>query len=55
MNQDTIPSQLGPITIPSTLGPVGPTVNDPQPSTFSPALKWLLVALAVAVVWHFAG
>ena len=54
MNQDTIPSQLAPITIPSALGPVGTTANGPEPSTFSPALKWLLVAVAIAVVWHFA-
>ena len=51
MNQDTIPSQLAPITIPSVLGPVGSSDHEPEPSSFMPALKWLLVAAAVAAWW----
>ena len=55
MNQDTIPSQLGPMTIPAALGPVGKAASEPQTFGFSPAMKWLLVAVAIAVVWYFTG
>ena len=55
MNQDTIPSQLGPMTIPSTLGPVGsPSRKEKDASTLGPAIKWALGAAAVVVLWFLA-
>ena len=53
MNQDTIPSQLAPITIPSALGPVGPSAGNSESSS-SPLLKWVLAAALVAGLFYFA-
>ncbi len=54
MNQDTIPSQLGPVTVPSTLGSDTASEQPARSSAFSPALKWTLVGAAILLVWHFA-
>ena len=54
MNNDTIPSQLGPITIPSALGPVGAPAGKPEASSsVSPAFKWALAVAGVAALWFF--
>ncbi len=55
-NPSTIPSQLGQMnTIPSVLGPAGGDNRRQQaPSTMPAGLKWLLPAVAVAVLFYFA-
>ena len=56
MNQDTIPSQLGPVTVPSALGPVGSVRNEAEPlSSLGSLVKWILVAAAIAVGYRFLG
>lgn len=50
MNQDTIPSQLNPVTIPSKLGPAGPSSRAPALVDSSPVLKWLLLAVMVGLL-----
>ena len=55
MNQDTIPSQLGPITIPSPLGTSGsPSSSQKQSSGLNPAIKWVVGVAAVAVFWFLS-
>lgn len=55
-NPSTIPSQLGPMnTIPSVLGPAnGDSRRQQAPRTTPAGLKWLLPAVAVAVLFYFA-
>ena len=56
MNQDTIPSQLGPVTVPSALGPIGSSQNKAESSSSLGSLvKWVLVAVAIAVGYRFLG
>ncbi len=54
MNQDTIPSQLGPMTIPSPLSPVSAPRHEPASSGISPAVKWLLGAMVAALLVYLA-
>jgi hypothetical protein len=55
MNQDTIPSQLGPVTIPSALGPVSaPSRGSTASTRISPAFKWLMGAVAAALLFYLA-
>jgi hypothetical protein len=55
MNQDTIPSQLGPSTIPSALGPANASGREPEASAgISPAFKWLIGTLAAALLIYLA-
>jgi hypothetical protein len=55
MNQDTIPSQLGPITIPAALRPVNEPSRESGASTgIRPALKWLFGAVAAALLVYLA-
>lgn len=53
MNNDTIPSQLNPVTIPSPLSPMGEaTSRKPESPGVSPLVKWMLAAaLLLAVYW----
>ncbi len=55
MNQDTIPSQLDPMTIPSALGPVNASGRQHEASSrISPAFKWLIGAVAAALLIYLA-
>ena len=51
MSQDTIPSQLGPVTMPSTLGSAESSRAAPAESGLGSSIKWVLLIVAVAVVW----
>ncbi len=55
MDENTIPSQLGPMTIPATLSPVNTSKHEPAaPARVSPAFKWLMVAVAAALLLYLA-
>ncbi len=54
MNNDTIPSQLDPVTIPSALAPVGSAATGRAASSgVGAATKWALGAAALVAVWLF--
>ena len=55
MDENTIPSQLGPMTIPATLGPANTSRHEPAASArVSPAFKWLMGAVAAALLVYLA-
>ena len=54
MNQDTIPSQLGPMTIPSALGPTQSSSSEPEAAGFGSAIKWVLLAAVLGGVWFIS-
>ena len=56
MNNDTIPSQLSPVTIPSALRPMESSTppRNLEASGYSPALKWVLAAAGVGALYFLS-